>query len=240
MPGLAAADYRIESETERLALLHQLRDAAVPVHLHTSDGSTLRATLWSVQTTPARLVFGVDAAAPALARIVEHEEASAVAWPEQIKLQFDLTELLLVHGNEGSTLQCALPRELLRFQRRGAYRVALPRGAPPLAHLRHPALPEMQLALRLLDVSLGGCALWLPADVPPLAAGSTWAEVRLELDLHTELRAALTLQHLSAPAPQGKGQRCGCAWQLARPEDQRVLQRWIDQAQKRQRALARA
>jgi c-di-GMP-binding flagellar brake protein YcgR len=235
----AAADYRIHSEAERLALLHGLRDSAAPVMLHASDGSALRAALWAVQTTPARLVFGVDAAAPALERLVEHEEASAIAWPEQIKLQFDLTELLLVHGPSGSTLQSALPREVLRFQRRGAYRVALARGAPPLAHLRHPAMPDMQLALRLLDVSHGGCALWLPADVPPLAVGTTWADARLELDLHTELRGTLTLQHVSAPAPGASGQRCGCAWQLQRTEDQRVLQRWIDLAQKRQRALAR-
>ena len=28
-------------------------------------------------------------------------------------------------------------------------------------------MPDMQLELRVLDVSIGGCALWLPHDLPP-------------------------------------------------------------------------
>jgi c-di-GMP-binding flagellar brake protein YcgR len=43
----------------------------------------------------------------------------------------------------------------------------------------------MQLALRVLDVSIGGCALLLPADVPALEPGVTLQGVEIELDADT-------------------------------------------------------
>jgi len=64
-----------------------------------------------------------------------------------------------------------LPREVFRFQRRNSFRVrTLPRSSPTMV-LRHPGIPDMTLALRVLDVSTGGCALFLPNDVPPLSPG---------------------------------------------------------------------
>ena len=74
--------------------------------------------------------------------------------------------------------------------------------------------------------------------MPPIEPGSHWAEARIELDLVTTLLASLTLQHVIAMTPGAAGKRAGCGWKLARPEDERVLQRWIDLTQKRQRLRA--
>jgi c-di-GMP-binding flagellar brake protein YcgR len=103
----------------------------------------------------------------------------------------------------------------------------------------------MTLALRVLDVSLGGCALRLPDDVPPLAAGTRIAGVTVELDVNTRLRADLTLQHFTQMAAgdepgRAASVRIGCEWRLARVEDERALQRWVDQAQVRQRLQQRS
>jgi c-di-GMP-binding flagellar brake protein YcgR len=169
--------------------------------------------------------------------MVEAEEAVAVAYLESVKLQFDLQALLLVHGSRGSSLQTAAPREIYRFQRRNAYRVRPSGRGDPRAVLRHPSLPDMQLALRVLDVSIGGCALWLPADVPPMQAGTEIHDVALELDGDTRLRAALLLQHVSSASGSTAGVRLGCEWQTLDGAAQRALQRWIDTAQKRRRLL---
>jgi c-di-GMP-binding flagellar brake protein YcgR len=106
----------------------------------------------------------------------------------------------------------------------------------PVARLRHPAIPEMTLALRVIDVSLGGCALWLPDDVPPLAAGTLLAEVGVTLDVATHFVAALRLQHVSALAPGMPGKRLGCEWELSGAAE-RSLQRFVDQAQRRRRLM---
>ena len=239
------APFRVSSATERLRVLRELRDRAVPVMLHSPDGAAITTTLWTLDPAQQRLSFAADAAESQLARLVESSEAVAVAYSDSVKLQFDLHDLVLVRGATASVLQSALPTEIYRFQRRSAYRVRPPQRQAPVARLRHPSIPEMALTLRILDVSVGGCALWLPADVPPLQAGTELGELRLELDAETQFACAATLRHVSSlggadrsPSGQPGGRRVGCEWrQLAGPAE-RVLQRWIDQAQKRRRLLA--
>lgn len=229
------AEFRVEHPRERLALLRQLCDGSVPVMISTPSGHTLSTTLWAVDGEARRLNFSVDSAAPQLADLVDADEAVAVAYLESVKLQFDLQGLVLVHGVRGSSLQAAAPREIYRFQRRNAYRVRTAARQDPRALLRHPSMPDMQLALRVLDVSIGGCALWLPADVPPLQAGTEIHDVALELDGDTRFGAALVLQHVSSSSCNGV--RLGCEWLRLGGAAQRALQRWIDCAQKRRRLL---
>lgn len=253
----APDDYRITSAAERLALLVGLRDSAAPVLMHAANGAALRSRLWVVDGASSRLVFALPAGekpSSQLEPLLEADEVTAVAHPGHVKLQFDLHGLVLVRGAASAVLQCGLPDELLRFQRRETFRVCPPVSAP-VAYLRHPAIPDMSLALRVLDLSLGGCALRLPDDVPALQPGTHLGGVTLELDHQTRFRVELTLQHvthLSSGAgdvlagddavPAGAaddgghgGARLGCEWRLQRLDDERTLQRWIDQAQVRQR-----
>jgi flagellar brake protein len=252
----APEDYRVASADDRLALLLALRDGSVPVLLHTDDGHALRTTLWVVDTAAARLAFALqggrgDAEVPphVFEPLLEADEVTAIAHPGDVRVQFELQGLVLVRGNSSAVLQSALPTEMLRFQRRESYRVCPPVGTP-VAYLRHPSIPEMQLSLRVLDLSLGGCALRLPDDVPALPPGTCLAGVTIELDLNTRFGVELTLQHITHIGAPGQdrhgnrdddgapvGARIGCEWRLVRPEDERALQRWIDQAQKRLRLV---
>ena len=99
-------------------------------------------------------------------------------------------------------------------------------------------MPDMTLELRVIDVSAGGCALWLPQDVPPLQAGTRVAEVTVTLDPQTQFSAAMMLQHVSDYYPGDEGVRLGCEWQPLTPAASRSLQRWIDQSQKRHRLVS--
>jgi flagellar brake protein len=239
--GLDAwAEFRVTQPQERQRLLRALCDGQVPVNLNAPDGTALTVTLWAVDVAQGRINFSAEPGLPQLARLLDADEAVAVAYLESIKLQFDVQGFLLVRGSKSNALQCALPREIYRFQRRNAYRVR-PRSAhEPLAQLRHPSLPEMRLQLRVLDVSIGGCALWLPHDVPPLQAGTRVGEMLVELDAETRFTAAMTLQHVSSQGQGegGGGVRLGCEWHQLPSAAERMLQRWIDRMQQRRRLLA--
>ncbi len=230
------SDFRVGDPRERLRLLRDLRDAATPVNLNAADGSALAVTLWTVDEHLGRLNFACQTGLPQIDRIVDADEAVAVAYLESVKLQFDLSGFTVVRGQGSAALQCALPRDIYRFQRRSAYRVR-PRGHQvPVVALRHPALPEMLLTLRVLDLSIGGCALWLPADVPPLQAGTRIGGVTVALDAESRFEAAVTQQHVSGQG--GGGARLGCEWQNLAPAAERLLQRWIDRSQQRSRLLS--
>ena len=255
------ASFRVAQQHERLRLLRDLRDGTTPVILNGPDGSAYTTALWAIDECQDRLSFNADAGAPALARLIEADEAVAVAYLESVKLQFDLQGLVLVRGAQASALQCSLPREIYRFQRRHAYRVRTsgqlePARAPdglisepgarrsasePVARLRHPHMPDLPLALRVLDLSIGGCALWLPFDVPPLLAGTLLPELQIELHANTRFTSAAILQHVGGPGDPtrpDRGHRLGCEWRAMSGSAERELQRWIDQAQKRRRLLS--
>ena len=230
-------EFRITAPREIGAMLRQLLDGSVRLNLNGSDGCVVAATLWTVDAEHASLGFSVDADDPNLQVLVECEDAVVVGYMESVKLQFDVRSMVLVHGPRASVLRCAYPRELFRFQRRGAYRVRpLPRGAP-LARLRHTDIAEMQLALRVLDLSIGGCALFLPDDVPPMRPGLVMNRVEIDLDADTRFHVDLRLQHVTSLNPDSRGVRLGCEFVKPDPGALRALQRFIDQTQKRSRLL---
>lgn len=235
----AFADFRVDNPHEKLALLRQLRDANAPISLSTADGISMAVTLWTLDDQRERLNFSVDAAHPHLPRLVDCDEAVAVAYLDSVKLQFDLRGLLLVRSPKSCALQAGMPELLFRFQRRQAYRVRTIERGSPKARLRHPSMPEMTLSLRVLDVSIGGCALFLPHDVPPLQPGTRLAEVQIELDADTRFPAQLTLQHVTSILPNERGVRLGCEWAPLGGNAERALQRYIDHTQKQRRIMAK-
>jgi c-di-GMP-binding flagellar brake protein YcgR len=231
------AEFRVTHPREMQTLLRALRDGNVPVHLSGPDGSSFTSSLWSLDGPQAPLGLSADEGHPQLQRLVDADEAVAVAYLDSVKLQFDLHGLVVVRGRGSCVLQADWPQELYRFQRRGAYRVRPGDRVSPQAHLRHPSIPDMALSLRVLDVSIGGCALLLPHDVPPLQPGVRLGAVRIELDADTRFDVMLTLHHVTAMQQSDRGVRLGCEWGPLAGAAERALQRWIDQTQKRRRLL---
>ncbi len=231
-------DFRITAPREIAATLRQFLDANQLLNLNGSNGAMLSTTLWSVDAAKGKLSFSADAHAPVTQQLVGSQEVVVVGYLDSIKLQFDVQNLMLVRSPSGSAISTAFPRELFRFQRRNAFRVRPPLHSTPLARLRHPADAEMELALRVLDVSIGGCALFLPDDVPPMQPGAVMNQVQVDLDADTRLQANLRLQHVTGINPQSRGVRLGCEFVNAGSDVLRSLQRFIDQTQKRRRLMA--
>ena len=161
------AEFRIQQSREIVALLKQLATDSTPVILSGPGAAGLTTVIWTIDTAQQRINFSADADSPQLQRLIELEEATCVAYLDSVKLQFDVDHLVLVRGAKICSLQADMPREMYRFQRRSSFRVRTLGRGTPTALLRHPSIPDMQLGLRVLDVSIGGCALLLPGDVPP-------------------------------------------------------------------------
>ena len=236
LPG-GLDEFRITAAREIALMLRQLLDGSVRLNLNGSDGCTLAVTVWAVDAEHDSLSFSVDGQNPNLQALLECEEAVVVGYMKSVKLQFDIRNLVLVHGPRASVLRCGYPREVFRFQRRGTYRVRpLPRSSP-MARVRHTGIADMQLALRVVDVSIGGCALYLPDDVPPMQPGGVINRVEITLDADTRFHVDLRLQHVTSLNSDSRGVRLGCEFVNADANASRSLQRYIDQTQKRSRMV---
>ena len=234
----AWSEFRVTHPKELQALLRELHEGSVPVNLSAPGGASLTTTLWTVDAERRRLSFSADDGHPQLQPMVDADEVVAVAYLDSVKLQFDLHTLLLVRSGRACALQAGWPGEVYRFQRREAYRVRPSERHAPSATLRHPSMPEMKLSLRVLDVSIGGCALLLPGDVPPLQPSTRIGDVHIELDGDTRFEVMLVLQHVTVMQHCENSVRLGCEWGPIGGAAQRSLQRWIDQTQKRRRLTA--
>jgi c-di-GMP-binding flagellar brake protein YcgR len=232
------ADFRIQQPREIAALMKQLADSLVPVSLSGPEAIGYTTMIWTVDSAQHRISFSADPDSPQLQRLIEGEEATCVAYLDAVKLQFDVHHLMLVRGAMHCALQADMPGEMYRFQRRDSYRVRTYDRGSPTAQLRHPSIPEMALTLRVLDVSIGGCALLLPDDVPPIAPGLEIRAVHVELDADARFDADLMLHHVTAIHSPSRGARLGCEFMHVEPKTERLLQRYIDQTQKRRRLLS--
>ena len=234
--GLEA--FRLATPTEIAATLRRLQDGNVLVNLNGPHGSVYTTSLWTADAERGALSFAADASDPQLQAVLEGGEAVAVAYLDKVKIQFDVGHFVLVHGARSCALTSSYPHELFRFQRRESFRVRPVLRDAPTARLAHPSSPERTLALRVLDVSIGGCALLLPENVAGLSAGARIERARFELDPGTRFDTALRLQHVTSIQPGAGGARLGCEFLRLGAEGERTLQRYIDQTQKRRRFLA--
>lgn len=236
--GAGLEEFRVSSPAEIVSLIKQLADGNVLVNLSTPEGACYGSTIWTLDPARGLICLSAEATDPQLQSLLESSEVVAVSYLDSVKVQFDLQDLVLVHSGHGSALNARFPRELFRFQRRNSFRVKPLLGTVPTAKFAHPAQPGVQLALRVLDVSIGGLALFLPNEQPAVEPGVRLERVHIELDGDTRLVTDVVVHHVTLLNHESKGVRLGCEMVNLSGDGSRSLQRYIDQTQKRRRLLA--
>lgn len=250
-PEAASEEFRVGSAAEIAAYLQQLQRDQTPVVLHGPPGRSLGCRVSTVDTGADVLGLEIGNDPDGISQaLVAEGDIVAVAYHGAVKLQFDLDTAVLVSGAQGAVLRTSLPQQLYRFQRRQAFRVQpagnlYPRVVLPVDAGADPdSQPLAGRTLRVLDISIGGLALALPAGLglpPSLQLGHVSPGVTLELDRLSALAVHL-LPHHASPLP-GSGSlasgvvQLGCAFVDLSASGTRALQMYVDQTQKRRRLL---
>ncbi|MFN9709470.1 MAG: flagellar brake protein [Burkholderiales bacterium] len=230
-PTQALQDLLVTSSTEIAAILAQLRDQGTQINLTSPHEVSFSSLLWAVDPLTETVSFKVAADQPFLQPFVDTDEATASAYLDQVKIQFELQDLMLVRSPQGCALHGRFPAQILRFQRRSTDRIQPLSRTLSRAFLRHPMLAEMQLELRILDISAGGVAVFLPDNIPVIDPGILINEVQFVLDTNTRFTASIFLRHISSIGPACGGLRLGCEIMNLDAESLMVLQGYIDQNQ---------
>lgn len=236
-PEALPEELRVASAAEITAYLQQLQREDAGVRLSGPQGHSLSSRIVALDAAAdlIGLELGTDPDGISQALVAEGE-ITATAYLGTIKLQFELEAPVLVSGEQGTVLRSALPTRLYRFQRRQSYRVQPAGSTYPRVALPGGALPGR--ALRVLDISIGGLALALPADFPALPPGQVAEGLVLELDRISALRVSLLPHHVSPISGDAGGMlQLGCSFVELDANASRSLQVYVDQTQKRRRLL---
>jgi len=229
------AEFKIQAASEIAALLRVLHSAQTRITLSNEAGVNLPSRLCALDPGHAALSFDVRPADPLIRELVASGDITAAAYLDDVRIQFELEELMLVNAADGAVLRGPWPALLYRFQRRNAFRVR-PATHSPQVRLPHPDQPA-ELRLRILDLSMGGLALLMPLGLSPWPLGTIVPAAQIELNRDTRFQASLRVHHVHMPSDSGTA--VGLAFGQMEHAAAQELQLYIDHAQKRSRLLRR-
>lgn len=233
-----ASEHRVRALVEIRALLKQFVEGDVPLALTTPDGLNYATSLWAEDPQRGVLVFAADPRDEVVQRLTESHEVMAMGYLDSVKVQFDLHDLVLVHGRSASAFNAQYPREVFRFQRRHAFRVRPVGRTQPHALLSHPDLARRQIDLRIVDISHTGVALMLNEELDLFRCGQMLPDAVIELDAATRLHVTLRVMHVSNVGLEpSQYRRIGCELVDLSAGAHKDLQRYLDHTQKRHRLL---
>ncbi len=227
------ARFRVRNSAKLMAALRELCRNDTPLVVGAPGGKTLQVALWAVDDVNRRLHFRVDTDAQALNELAYESDLWAAAYVDDDKLQFPLMRLNLGVERSRQVLSADIPEQLYRLPRRQAVRVRRNDTDGPKARFAHPAAPEMDVTLKLLDVSSTGCALLSPAGGPMLALGLALKQVEIELDDDTIVFSDLLVHHITRQSGRDGSSRVGCTWQGMPEAAQLRLREWIEGGRRR-------
>jgi flagellar brake protein len=162
----------------------------------------------------------------------EHTEFVAVAFPENIKLQFNCKGIVQSTYEGGQALRIEVPKSMVRLQRRNYFRVMA--DEEMMAHL-HIEDEGFKGDYELVDISLAGCGISVPTR-QQFTVGQVIADAKLVLpDGAPPLKISLAIKNIKIN-PDNDQDRClGCEMILLTPKDESRLQRFLLAAERRQR-----
>jgi c-di-GMP-binding flagellar brake protein YcgR len=233
-----AASPPIDAPLEIQQILEQLRRDRTALSLGVAGGTSDLA-IGRLETLAPGFVWLRLEGAPDAALLRDGIRLTVSAKVDGVTIRF---ELALRHAGAerdgtGLRLSCARPTQLVRVQRREAYRIRDTAGIPLGDLIRR--IPGGERPDPLLDLSADGLAIALPAQETP-EMGTVWRYCRLELPelppVPCELRVcAIGIAPPEADDTNSSWRRVGCTFERPSPEAQRSIQAYVIAVQRRAR-----
>ena len=182
------------------------------------------------------LTFDIGGSEETNRAFLKAERCVFVGVVEGIRIQFSAPQARKITINDEQVFAVALPRSLLRLQRREAFRLQLPTIKPFICRIRRGS-PE-EAALPLYDISVGGIGVKVaePIEYEPMAIlENSW------IDLRDSGMLAVTLEVryvMSTESRTGKKLfHMGCRFLNLSPLNETLIQRFMAHIEAERRAL---
>ena len=165
-------------------LIQELIEHRALIGGHFGNGRSFLTALLELSDDEEGLVLDASPDAGTNRRVLEAPKLVCVTQLEHIRIQFALHDLRESREKNGRVLfHAPVPGEILRLQRRAAYRLLVPLNHAATGRIAFKDAGGQAVALngRLLDISVGGIALQLPPDASPLVIGQRLPDCCLHL-----------------------------------------------------------
>jgi c-di-GMP-binding flagellar brake protein YcgR len=232
--------YTVYSRAEIVGALRALRDACVLVTAYfNADPGFGVTTLLAVDEAGGRLVFDNLSVEVAQRRLQASPKITFVGFVDSIKLQFDVPGARACTHDDRPAFSVPLPAQVIRLQRREAFRVRPPLAKPATCRVPIGASGQFE-ALRVLDISISGIAVLTYPERFDIAAGTVIEDCQLDLPGVGGTAVSLRVRHLDPLPRDERARRCGCEFVRMAPAAQLMLARYVNRLDAESRRLAGA
>ncbi|MBI5889437.1 MAG: flagellar brake protein [Nitrosomonadales bacterium] len=234
-------DYLIGNPKEIVSILQTIAQRKSRVALYYNEGISMVLTL--ILAADENGVW-IDAASnPLDNRLIERSKRIIfVSTHNQAKVQFVADDVVLGTYEGAPAFSLALPRKLLRLQRRDYYRLVAPEANAPKCIIHPvPNQAHVQQEITIMDISIGGVALVCEASGIELQPGMVYEHCRIELPDIGGVEATIEVKNsLEITDRNGKvKRRAGCVFVKPDGKTTMLLQRYVAQLQQQLASLKR-
>jgi flagellar brake protein len=228
--------FAIYTRSEIVALLRQLRDKQVLITLYYDQaaGFTVSNVL-DVNEGFEELILDRTSDAAAQKAIYASKQLVVVAFLDNVKLQFSVGVAEAVEHHQRPAFRVRLPQQLLRMQRRSSYRRQPPAARPATCLVPSPSDKGHYESVRVLDLSVGGLALFVHPIQFDLPADYTLQNCYLDLPDVGQITVTLRVRYIDAQSGNDGVRRCGCEFVDLSESAARMLQRYMNKLEAAER-----
>lgn len=228
-------DYLVSNPKEIVSILQTIAQRKSRVALYYNEGNSMVLTM--ILAADEHGVW-IDAASNPLdnRHIERSKRVIFVTTHNQAKVQFVAGDVVLGLYENAAAFSLALPRKLLRLQRRDYYRLVTPeanalkciiRPVPDKTHIQH--------EVTVMDISIGGVALVCETTGIELQPGMMYDHCEIDLPGIGKLKSAIEVKNafeITDRAGRVK-RRVGCVFVNPDGKTTMLLQRYVAQMQQK-------
>lgn len=156
-----------------------------------------------------------------------------VSFPDGVKIQFSGIGILKSQFQGADALRIAIPKTIVRLQRRNYFRVMADEELNSQVKL---VVPQVQGDTSLIDISLAGCGFTVSAPPQQYHPGEVLRDVRLTLpDGDSSMLVELVIRNIKPMFEQPDNIQLGCEMRTLERGAERRLQRFLLATERRQR-----
>jgi flagellar brake protein len=220
--------FALYGRQEIVGLLRELRDRQVLVTLYYEQGSGFAVSnVLDVNDALDEVVFDCAADRSAQGALCQAREIVLVGFVDNAKIQFNLGGAAPVSHQSRPAFRVALPKYVLRMQRRSAGRRQPSALRPATCLVPVAGEPGRFEAVPVLDISIGGLAI-VAQDGQVELPNQVLAPCYLDLPEIGQVNVALKVRYVEPMPGEVPGRRCGCEFVDLGGTALRSVQRYIN------------
>lgn len=232
-------EYLLHAQGEIVFVLRSVMNKGLMLTAYFNEGNDfLLTTLLALDDD--EIVFECGASDEMNRKALTADKLIFVTSLDKVKVQFSTSGIVSGEHMGRPALRAALPRAVLRLQRREYYRLVAPVLHPLRCEIPIPMPDETmrKVALQVIDISGGGIALMAPASDIPFDVDMEFDGCRLDLPEIGTVRSRLRVRNrFDITLRNGvHAKRCGCQFIGLQRQMQAMVERYIMRVERERKA----